>query len=415
MAFPTRFLDELRSRVSLATVIGRTVKLTRKGREHSGLCPFHNEKTPSFTVAEEKGWFHCFGCGAHGDVIDFIMRTQHASFPEACEMLAQEAGLELPSDTPEERAKSVQRATMLEALEAACVFYQQQLQTAGGKQALTYLLGRGVNEESVTRFRLGWAPDARNSLRKALPADRFPDQLLVDVGLLHMGENGPDFDFFRGRIIFPITDARGRVIAFGARTLTDQQPKYLNSPETPLFKKGTNLYGYALARATVSEQQPAIVVEGYMDVIALHQHGFTGAMAPLGTALTEEQIEALWKLSPEPVLCLDGDTAGMGAFTGSIFGTGAIATSLSLDYTSAVGSGAQWSAVIAACLQIIELLGIAFFLKGLWMQQAVFDGKGHVSMGSAFTHMIFGVLGAKLPALVNLVQGSLKTSIFTVS
>src|SRR5579859_1078850 len=313
MAFPTRFLDELRSRVSLATVIGRTVKLTRKGREHSGLCPFHNEKTPSFTVAEEKGWFHCFGCGAHGDVIDFIMRTQHASFPEACEMLAQEAGLELPSDTPEERAKSVQRATMLEALEAACVFYQQQLQTAGGKQALTYLLGRGVNEESVTRFRLGWAPDARNSLRKALPADRFPDQLLVDVGLLHMGENGPDFDFFRGRIIFPITDARGRVIAFGARTLTDQQPKYLNSPETPLFKKGTNLYGYALARATVSEQQPAIVVEGYMDVIALHQHGFTGAMAPLGTALTEEQIEALWKLSPEPVLCLDGDTAGIRA------------------------------------------------------------------------------------------------------
>lgn len=314
MAFPPEFLDELRNRVSLPGIISRRVKLTKKGREYSGLCPFHNEKSPSFTVNEDKGFFHCFGCGAHGDAISFEMRANHLGFTEAVEKLAQELGLEVPKASPEERRREAQRASLHDAMEAACRFYEAQLRTAGGREGLAYLRERGLSEETIARFRLGWAPDSREALKKAVMSEAVPESMMLEAGLLKKPENGgASFDFFRGRVTFPVTDRRGRVVAFGARTLGDGQPKYLNSPDTPLFHKGSMLYGLAHARETARDKNLALAVEGYMDVIALHQAGFTYAVAPLGTALTEGQIEELWRLADEPILCFDGDAAGQRA------------------------------------------------------------------------------------------------------
>jgi len=314
MAFPPSFLEELRTRLSLVSVVGRRVKLTRKGREHTGLCPFHNEKSPSFTVNEDKGFFHCFGCGAHGDVIAFEMRAANLGFTEAVERLAVEAGLEIPRATPEAQARERQRAGLHEALEAACVWFEAQLRRPGGAGGLTYLRQRGLSDATIARFRLGWAPDARDALRGALMSATLPESLLIEAGLLRRPEGGgPAFDYFRGRVIFPITDRRGRVIGFGARTLGEAQPKYLNSPETPVFHKGGVLFGLAHARDAARDGAAVVAVEGYMDVIALHQAGFGAAVAPLGTALTETQLETLWRLAPEPILCLDGDSAGQRA------------------------------------------------------------------------------------------------------
>jgi DNA primase len=314
MAFPPGFLEELRTRVALAAVVGRRVKLVRKGREYHGLCPFHNEKTPSFTVNEDKGFFHCFGCGAHGDAIGFEMRTGHLSFTEAVERLAAENGLEVPVATPEERRIETRRASFHDAMEAACVFYERQLRSAAGRQGLAYLQDRGLSNDTIARFRLGWAPDSREALKTALMSDAQPESLLIEVGLLKKPDGpGASFDMFRGRVMFPITDRRGRVTAFGARTLGDGQPKYLNSPETPLFHKGSTLYGLAHAREAAREGNVAMAAEGYMDVIALHQAGFAYAVAPLGTAMTEGQIEELWRLADEPILCFDGDAAGQRA------------------------------------------------------------------------------------------------------
>lgn len=314
MAFPPDFLDELRNRVGLAAVIGRRVKLVKKGREYSGLCPFHNEKSPSFTVNEDKGFFHCFGCGAHGDAIGFEMRANHLSFTEAVETLAAQVGLEVPKASPEERRREAQRASLHDAMEAACRFFERQLHTAAGRDGLAYLRERGLSEQTIARFRLGWAPDSREALKKAVMSEACPESLLTEVGLLKKPEGGgASFDFFRGRVTFPVTDRKGRVVAFGARTLGDGQPKYLNSPDTPLFHKGSMLYGLAHARETAREKGIALAVEGYMDVIALHQAGFTYAVAPLGTALTELQIEELWRLADEPILCFDGDSAGQRA------------------------------------------------------------------------------------------------------
>ncbi|MGE5545495.1 MAG: DNA primase, partial [Solirubrobacterales bacterium] len=314
MAFPPQFLDELRVRVPLAGVVGRRVKLARKGREHQGLCPFHNEKTPSFTVNEDKGFFHCFGCGAHGDAIGFEMRAGHLSFTEAVERLASELGLEVPAATPEERRQEQRRASLHDAMEAACVFFEHQLLGPAGREGLAYLKNRGLSDATIARFRLGWAPDSREALKGALMSDRLPEAMLVEAGLLKKPEHGgASFDLFRGRVTFPITDRRGRVIAFGARTMGDHQPKYLNSPETPLFHKGSTLYGLAHAREQARTRGVALAVEGYMDVIALHQAGFDYAVAPLGTALTEEQIQELWRLADEPILSFDGDSAGQRA------------------------------------------------------------------------------------------------------
>lgn len=314
MAFPPQFLDELRARIAVTSVVGRRVKLIRKGREHHGLCPFHNEKTPSFTVNDDKGFFHCFGCGAHGDAIGFEMRAGHLSFTEAVERLAAEAGLEVPKATPEDRQREERRASLHDAMEAACVFFEQNLRGSAGREGYDYLRDRGVTDETIARFRLGWAPDSRTALKTALMSDVLPESLLLEAGLLKKPDGpGASFDMFRGRVVFPITDRRGRVIAFGARTLGDGQPKYLNSPDTPLFHKGATLYGLAHAREMARELNRVVVTEGYMDVIALHQAGFAYAVAPLGTAVTEQQIEELWRLAPEPILCLDGDNAGQRA------------------------------------------------------------------------------------------------------
>jgi len=336
MAFAPQFLDEIRSRVTLSDVIARRVKLIRRGREHTGLCPFHNEKTPSFTVNDDKGFFHCFGCGAHGDVIGFVMRTEGLSFPEAVERLAAEAGLQVPVASPEERVRAKARETLHTVNEAACAWFERQLRLPQGRHALDYLKGRGLTDETIARFRLGFAPDGRDALKVALTKEGVSEALLLEAGLIGRPDDGrAAYDRFRGRVMFPIADRAGRVIAFGGRIMAGGahnapptgaprneaaprgaaggQPKYLNSPDTPLFNKGHVLYGLAAAREAIHKAQEAIVVEGYMDVIALHQAGIRTAVAPLGTALTEQQIELLWRMAPEPILCFDGDAAGQRA------------------------------------------------------------------------------------------------------
>ena len=313
MAFPPRFLDELRQRVSLAEIVGRRVKLIRRGREYVGLCPFHNEKTPSFSAVEDKGFYHCFGCGAHGDVIGFVMQTESLSFPEAVEQLARQAGLDVPQESREERERAARQASVQSAVDAACAFFEKMLHGADGRAARAYLERRGLDEGTIRRFRLGYAPESRDALKRALVKE-IPEPLLVEAGLLRKPEGGGEtYDYFRDRVIFPIGDRRGRIIAFGGRVMGDGQPKYLNSPDTPLFQKGRVLYAWALARAAAAKAPSAIVVEGYMDAIALHRAGFATAVAPLGTALTEVQIEELWRMAPEPILCFDGDAAGQRA------------------------------------------------------------------------------------------------------
>ena len=311
MTFPPAFLDEIRARAPLAGVIGRRVRLQKRGREHLGLCPFHNEKTPSFTVNEDKGFYHCFGCGAHGDVIGFVQQTENLSFPEAVERLAGEAGLEMPRRTSEDRDREARYRGLHEVMERAAEWFEGQLAAMAGERARDYLAGRGLEAGIVERFRLGFAPDRRTALRDALTARGIDEETLVEVGLVIRPEGGGDaFDRFRDRVMFPIWDRRGRVVAFGGRALGEARAKYLNSPETPLFHKGSVLYGLHLARPAARERGTVLVAEGYMDVIALAAAGFENAVAPLGTALTEEQIAELWRLAPEPVLCLDGDEAG---------------------------------------------------------------------------------------------------------
>ncbi len=314
MTIAPEFLEELRSRLSIASLVGRRVKLQKRGRDHVGLCPFHNEKTPSFTVSEDKGFFHCFGCGAHGDVVGFVMRSEGLAFPEAVERLAGEAGLPVPASTPEERSREQRRATLHSAVEAAAAWFEQQLRAAAGRAGLDYLRRRGLQEETIARFRLGFAPDSWSALKDALGKAGIDEALMLEAGLIVRAEDGSrTYDRFRGRVMFPITDRRGRVIAFGGRILDQGEPKYLNSPETPLFHKGRLLYGLAQASRAAREGGEIIVCEGYMDVIALAEAGFAGAVAPLGTALTEDQIVELWRFAPEPILCFDGDAAGQRA------------------------------------------------------------------------------------------------------
>ncbi|MCH7944024.1 MAG: DNA primase, partial [Proteobacteria bacterium] len=274
MSFSPEFLDEIRLRVTLSDSISRRVPLTRKGREFAGLCPFHKEKTPSFTVNDEKGFFHCFGCGAHGDVIGFEMRMDGLSFPEAVERLAGVAGLALPKQTPEDRQRTKQRTSLYGVMEAACVWFEQRLADAGGGRARDYLADRGVSAETIAEFRLGWAPDSRGALKQALAAQGISQAMMSEAGLTGTPEDGgKPYDRFRGRIIFPITDRGGRLVAFGGRALGDGMPKYLNSPETLLFHKGRLLYGLALARKPAHDAGEIIVAEGYMDVIAFQHAG----------------------------------------------------------------------------------------------------------------------------------------------
>ncbi|MDF2367758.1 DNA primase [Sneathiella sp.] len=311
MAFPPHFMEELKARVSLADLIGRRTKLTKKGREYSGLCPFHNEKTPSFTVNEEKGFYHCFGCGANGDLIEFVKQTEGVAFPEAVERLAALAGLEMPVERPEEKARQQRAATLHDAMELAAKWFSAQLVSGAGAGARAYLARRQLSDAAVANFRLGFAPTSRTALKEALIARGVTEATLIEGGLVIKPEDGREsYDRFRDRLMFPIADRRGRVIAFGGRALGDAPAKYLNSPETPLFHKGHVLYNLALARQKTFDSGTIIVAEGYMDVIALSEAGFTQSVAPLGTAITEDQLQILWKMAAEPILCLDGDTAG---------------------------------------------------------------------------------------------------------
>src|SRR5260370_25158747 len=312
MAFPPGFLDELRARLSLSDVVGRKVSLTRRwGSEYAGLCPFHNEKTPSFTVNDRKGFCHCFGCGAHGDAVGFVMKTEGLSFPEAVEKLAREVGLPVPRATPAERERADRVATLQQFAEEAARWFQQQPRLPAGGQGLDYLRGRGVEQATSDDFRLGFAPDSRDGLLAALKREGVPVDKIVEAGLaIQPDDDREPYDRFRGRVMFPINDRRGRVIAFGGRVMGAGEPKYLNSPETPLFHKGATLYCLDRARMAATQDQPVVVAEGYMDVIALQDAGFVGAVAPLGTALTEGQLGELWKLAAEPYLCFDGDNAG---------------------------------------------------------------------------------------------------------
>ena len=313
MAFPPGFLDELRARVSLSDIVGRKVSLKRRsGAEYAGLCPFHNEKSPSFTVNDKKGFYHCFGCGEHGDAVGFVMKTEGMSFPESVEKLAREVGLPVPRATPQERERAEQASTLQQVVEQAARWFQKQLRLPVGRAGLDDLRGRGLSDEAIDDFRLGFSPDSRDGVIGALKREGATMDKIVEAGLAIQPEDAgrAPYDRFRGRVMFPINDRRGRVIAFGGRVIGPGEPKYLNSPETPLFHKGANLYCLDRARVAVTKDQPVIVAEGYMDVIALHLAGFTGAVAPLGTALTEGQLGEVWKLADEPYLCFDGDNAG---------------------------------------------------------------------------------------------------------
>ena len=311
MAFPPEFLEQLRERVSLVDVVSHHVKLQRRGREFVGLSPFKQERTPSFTVVPDKGFFHCFSSGEHGDVISFLMRMEGLSFPEAVEKLAQAAGLEVPRDSPEAAAQARRRRGLLEAVEAAAAFYERQLRLPAGRRAMDYLRGRGLDDNTIAGFRLGYAPGDSAALMQALKRGGFEAETLVEAGLFRQREHEEEPGAsLRNRVVFPITDRRGRPIAFGGRTLGDAQPKYLNTPETPVFRKGEVLYGLAQARDAAWRAKEVIVVEGYMDAIALSQAGFAHTVASLGTAFGENQLRALWRLVDEPVLCFDGDEAG---------------------------------------------------------------------------------------------------------
>jgi DNA primase len=309
MALPAQFLDELRARTPLPAIIGRRVRLARAGRQWKGCCPFHGEKTPSFHVYDDH--YHCFGCGAHGDAITFVMQSQGASFPEAVEQLAAEAGLTVPRPTPEAAEAEKRRRGLTDILDAVVASFQRRLALPEGKEARDYLTGRGLSAETIARYRLGWSGTGRGAVAADLVREGVTQDDLIEAGLLRRDdETGHVYDLFFNRVMFPIADRSGRVISFGGRLLGDGQPKYVNGPETALFSKRRTLYGLDLAREAVRHGATLVVVEGYMDVIALGQAGFQAAVAPLGTALTEEQLAELWRLSPAPVLCFDGDAAG---------------------------------------------------------------------------------------------------------
>ncbi len=308
MPLPSQFLDELRARTPMQALVGRRVKLAKSGRNWKGCCPFHGEKTPSFYVYDDG--FHCFGCGAHGDAISFVMQTTGASFPETVENLAAEAGLDVPKPSAQAAEAERQRLDLHGVLDLAQASFVRRLHAPEGAAGLGYLRGRGLSDETIRRFGLGWSGDGRGSLVAELGQAGIGGDRALEAGLLRNAEDGALRELYWARLTFPIRDRRGRLISFGGRALGDAKPKYINGPDSPVFHKRRTLYALDLAREGVRAGQRLVVAEGYMDVIALHQAGFAGAVAPLGTALTEEQLAELWRVSPEPVLCFDGDAAG---------------------------------------------------------------------------------------------------------
>ena len=315
MRFTPQFLDELKARLPVSEVVGRRVKLVRSGREFKGLSPFNKEKTPSFFVNDQKqAWFD-FSSQKNGSIFDFVMETEGVSFPEAVERLAQMAGVPLPKVSPEDERRDARRKTLHDVMELAAKFFEATLAARAGAKARGYLADRGLDSATQLKFRLGYATNERFALKEHLGSHGIPVEDMVEAGLLVSGDDIPlPFDRFRDRVMFPITDLRGRVIAFGGRALEKDAPaKYLNSPETPLFHKGATLYNIAVARQAAHDGATVVAVEGYVDVIAMVTAGFPATVAPLGTALTEDQLALLWKMADEPVLCFDGDNAGVRA------------------------------------------------------------------------------------------------------
>lgn len=315
MAFPSHILEEIKNRIAVSSIVGRRVKLIRRGREYVGLSPFKAEKTPSFTVNDDKQFYHCFATGKHGSIFDFVMETEGLSFPEAVERLASDAGVTIPAPDRLEQASSQLRKSLSDVMSLAAQWFTLQLAARQGESARDYLQRRAVGEDLRSSFGVGYAPSGRSGLRAHLNALGISDAELIAAGLVIKPDDGREcYDRFRDRIMFPIHDARGRIIAFGGRALAADAPaKYLNSPETELFHKGANLYNFHRARQPAYDSKQVLVAEGYMDVIGLARVGFHAAVAPLGTAITEQQLNLLWRLAKEPVLCLDGDSAGLRA------------------------------------------------------------------------------------------------------
>jgi DNA primase len=328
-----QWLDELRARTTLSALIGRSIKITKAGREFKACCPFHNEKTPSFTINDEKGFYHCFGCGAHGDAIRWMTDQRGLGFMDAVKELADTAGMPVPAPDPQSAAKAERANSLYDVMTAAQDWFVQAFQGLEGAQARSYCEKRGLKQETLKAFGVGFAPDSRSALKTALK--QFGEDTLVEAGLLIAVDDKEPYDRFRGRLMIPIRDPRGRVIAFGGRILGAGEPKYLNSPDTPLFDKGRTLYNLDKASPASRATNRVIVVEGYMDVIALAQAGFDDAVAPLGTALTEQQISMLWRMVPKPLLCFDGDTAGQkAAFRGAQRALGGLKPGHSLDFVT---------------------------------------------------------------------------------
>ena len=313
MALSPQWLDELRARITLSAVVGRDVRLTKAGREFKACCPFHDEKTPSFYVNDAKGFYHCFGCEAHGDAIGWMIEQRGMPFMDAVKELAATAGMEVPAPDPVAAKRAEKRASLVDVTGAAQEWFVDKLRSADGAKARDYLAKRGFSEAIVREFGFGYAPDNKQALARDL--SRFEDDMLLESGMRTETEDGSRYDRFRDRLMLPIQDQRGRVIAFGGRILADREgvAKYLNSPDTPLFDKGRTLYNLHRAAPAARQSGRIVVVEGYMDVIALAAAGIGEAVAPMGTALTEQQIELLWRQCERPVLCFDGDRAGQKA------------------------------------------------------------------------------------------------------
>jgi len=315
MRYGEGLLEEIRRRTDLVQLVGRRVKLVRKGREMWGCCPFHQEKSPSFKVSNERRLFKCFGCGKGGDCFRWLAETEGLNFREAVEKLAGEAGMELPKWSPEDEAREQKRKSLYAIVELAAKFYEAQLFEPQGREAREYLKSRGLDVAAARQFRLGYSPAGGNALIAHLTGHNITQDDIIAAGLARPAEDGrPMRDFFFNRLMFPISDGRGRLIAFGARALeADAKPKYINTGETALFSKGSELYNFAIARAASIKAGTIILAEGYMDVIALVRAGFAHSVAPLGTALTEDQLHLLWRTAAEPILAFDGDAAGLKA------------------------------------------------------------------------------------------------------
>jgi DNA primase len=375
MRFSPGLLDEIRARLPLSEIVARRVSWDRRKSQPArgdfwACCPFHQEKSPSFHVDDRRNRYKCFGCGASGDHFRFLTETEGLSFPEAVERLAEQAGVSLPAPDPQAAARAAERASLADVCEMAARFFQDALAMSGGEEARAYVARRRLKPETLREFRIGFAPNGRDALKRHLLGKGVDEGAMVEAGLIIRPDDGrPTYDRFRNRLMIPIQDERGRVIAFGGRTLDpDGQPKYLNSPETPLFHKGTMVFNFHRAREPAHKSGQAIVVEGYMDAIAIWQAGMGNVVAALGTAFTEDQVGRLWRLAPEPVICFDGDAAGVSAAhravdrilpglrSGYSFGFVFLPDGKDPDDLIAEGGVAAFARELAGAMPLIELV-----------------------------------------------------------